>query len=43
MIAGLCAVTAPHLALAFVADRMQQLKPHWPVTAADIARPTPSH
>ncbi|WP_161607628.1 NAD(P)H-hydrate epimerase [Corynebacterium halotolerans] len=39
VLAGVCAVTVDHMALAFLADRMRRLRPHWPVPASALTRP----
>lgn len=39
VLAGFCAVTVTHLALAFLADRLRRLRPRWPVPASALTRP----
>lgn len=41
VLAGLCAVSHPYMALTLSCQRMQQLKSQWPVRATDIAQQRP--
>ena len=41
VLAGLCAVSRPYVALKLSCQRMPQLKSQWPVRATDIAQQRP--
>ncbi|WP_293951803.1 NAD(P)H-hydrate epimerase [uncultured Corynebacterium sp.] len=41
VLAGLCAVSHPYMALALSCQRMRKLQSHWPIRATDIAQQRP--